>query len=67
MYYYNSWKDEKIQTIKYGRYKYANEGSVMCYPTFITNVRTIGPLGKDVDDSTDGFQIPIQCFNEAKG
>ena len=39
----------------------------MCYPTFITNVRTIGPLGKDVDDSTDGFQIPIQCFNEAKG
>ena len=57
---------ESVQQIKYGRYPTENNRA-MCYPTFITNLRTYGPYGADMNSATDGVQPTAECDNEVKG
>ena len=59
-------ENESVQQIKYGRYP-TEDNSAMCYPLFITNIKTYGPYGKDMDSTTDGVQKTAECNNEVKG
>ena len=59
-------ENESVQQIKYGRYP-TEHNSAMCYPLVITNLKTYGPFGEDMDLTTDGVQKTAECDNEVKG